>query len=167
MPNPNPNFDIPLSDSQITNCDILARAAVLGNPTAATDGAVVPVMADKLGRVVTAGTQIRTLCGAQYTSYTGTAAVTIVAAGAAGVFNDLSGLIITTTNAAAATLTFSDGNGTRFVLDYPNTAAVPNVPLVVDFTPPLSQVGAAAAWTMTASANSGAFKVTAQYIQGA
>src|ERR1700676_1854298 len=117
-----PNFTLPTSDGQLVSTDLLARAAV-SNPANATDGTIVAVMSDKAGRLVFSEGHTRDNCASQFTSIAAsTAETTIVTAGGAGVFNDLTGLIITTTNAAAATLTFrsTTGGGTIFVLDYPN-----------------------------------------------
>ena len=61
------------------------------------------------------------------TNVSGTGAVTIIpASGSSTESRDLVTLIITTTNAAAATVTISDGTKTVAVLNYPNTAAAPN-----------------------------------------
>ena len=71
----------------------------------------------------------------------------------------LRGLIVTTPNAAAATLTLSDGTQTVAVFDYPNAAVAPAAPLVVNV--PLPQSKANAAWTLQASANASGYHVTA------
>jgi hypothetical protein len=162
-----PNFTVPLSDSAVGPAGLIARAAI-NNPVNSTDGVDVAVLADHAGRLVFSEGHTRENCASQYTSIAAsTAETTIVTAGGAGVFNDLTGLIVTTTNAVAATLTFrsATGGATIFVLDYPNTSAIPNVPFVLDFTPPMSQAVANANWTVQASANAGAFKITAQYIK--
>ena len=99
------------------------------------------------------------------TNVTGTGAVSILpASGINFRYRDLVGLVITTTNAAAATITISDGTKTVLVLNYPASAAVPTVPLVVSFGDvPLAQSVGNAAWTATVSANASGVNVSAQY----
>src|SRR4051812_41949396 len=124
-----PNFSVPLSDGQAVPEELLARAATV-NPANATDGQMVATMADHAGRIVMTEGHIRELCLSQQTAVAGTGETTIVSAGGAGVFNDLTGLIITTANAAAGTLTIKDATGgtTKIVLNYPNAASAPSSP---------------------------------------
>lgn len=101
----------------------------------------------------------------QTTNIAGTGETTIITAGQPGVNNVLTELIITTTNAAAATLTLKDGMGgtIRAIFDYPNAAVAPNGPLRALFDPALRQSAPANNWTLTASANASHFSVTAIY----
>lgn len=101
------------------------------------------------------------------TNVAGTGAVTIVpASGDNDVYRDLVTLVITTTNAAAATVTIKSGATTLVVLNYPNAASAPSTPFVLDFCDvPLSQPAANNAWTATASVNASGFNVTAQFIE--
>lgn len=108
--------------------------------------------------------QLQDVTPVQQTNVSGTGAVNIIPGAGNNQFSDLVSLIITTPNAAAATLTISDGNKTVMVLNYPNAAAAPSAPFV--FTPdcPIEQSGAGnAAWTLTASVNASGFNVTAQF----
>jgi hypothetical protein len=141
-----------------------ARAAT-ANPTNTTNGNMVALMADKVGRAVVATNQVRDLVGVQQTNVSGTGETTIITAGGAGVFNDIVELIITTVNAAAATLTLKDATAgtTRAVLNYPNAASAPGTPLVIPFPTPLPQAAANNNWTLTASANASGFNVTAVF----
>jgi len=96
----------------------------------------------------------------------GTGAVVILAAsGNATVYRDIASLTITTPNAAAATLTLSDGNKTVGVYDYPDAALAPGAPLVVTFDTPLAQSLPNKNWTLTASVNASGFNVTTQYVE--
>lgn len=96
----------------------------------------------------------------------GTGAVIILAAsGNASVFRDVVSLTITTPNAAAATLTLSDGNKTVGVYDYPDGAVAPAAPLVITFDTPLAQSLPNKNWTITASANISGYNVTTQYVE--
>jgi hypothetical protein len=102
----------------------------------------------------------------QSTAVAGTSATTIVdASGDPQIYRDLISLVITTTNShAAATLTVSDGTNS-FVLNYPNIASAPAVPLVVSFDAPLCQRNANSAWTVQASVNSNGYNVLAQFCE--
>lgn len=100
------------------------------------------------------------------TTASGTGAVTIVpASGNGAIFRDLAGITITTVNAAAATLTISDGTNNVMVIDYPNAAVAPSAPFDLDFNPPLEQNTANKAWTITASVNGTNFHVNANYLE--
>lgn len=103
---------------------------------------------------------------AQASAPAGTGATTIInASGINFRYRDLVGLVITTANIVAGTLTVSDGKNT-FVLNYPNAAVAPGAPLQMLFDPPLQQSGNGnAAWTMTPSANASGYNVTAQFIE--
>ncbi len=78
----------------------------------------------------------------------------------------LAGLVITTLNAAASTLTLRSATGgtARMILDFPSTAAVPVAPLVLNFSPALEQrEGINNNWTLQASVSATGFKITALY----
>lgn len=142
----------------------LGRAA-LSNPTDSINGQPTTLMTDKAGRLVVTEGHIRDLVAPQQTNLTGTSETTIVTAAGTSVFVDIMQLIITTTNAAAATLTLKDStSGTvRAVLNYPNAASVPTTPLILNFNPPLPQATANNNWTLTASVNANGYEVTAVY----
>ena len=102
------------------------------------------------------------------TTASGTGATPIIpASGLNFRYRDLVGLVITTVNAAIATLTISDGNKTVFVLDYPNAASAPSYPLELLFCDiPVQQSGNGnAAWTITPSVNGTSFHITAQWVE--
>lgn len=100
------------------------------------------------------------------TNVSGTGAVSILpASGNNAIYRDIVSLVITTPNAAAATLTLSDGSKTVGVYDYPDAAVAPGAPLVITFDTPLAQSKANQAWTITASVNASGFNVTAQYTE--
>ena len=102
----------------------------------------------------------------QYTALSGTGETTIVTADAA-TRNQLVGLIITTTNAAAGTLTLRDSTAgtTRSVLNFPNAALAPAGPLILTFDPPLDPTSTNANWTLQASVNASGYNVTAIYVK--
>ena len=128
--------------------------AATANPTNATGGNLVAGMGDKAGRAVVTPVQVRELMAVQQTAVAVvTADQAIVAAGGAGVFHDITQLIITTAGAAAQTITIKDAvaGTTRLVLNYPNAAVAPGAPLVINFSPPLVQAVANTAWCVTQS----------------
>lgn len=75
---------------------------------------------------------------------------TIVAAQAAGIFADISAIVITTAGLVAQTITISDGT-LSWIIDYPNAAVAPGTPFYINFDPPLKATNAATAWTTTQS----------------
>ena len=103
----------------------------------------------------------------QYTSLgTSTSETTIVTADPA-TRNQLVGLLITTTDAAAATITLRDGTGgsTAAVINYPNASSAPSAPFVVTFDPPLDPLAKNSNWTVQMSANLGRTDITAFYVK--
>jgi hypothetical protein len=80
----------------------------------------------------------------------------------------LVGLVITTVNAVAATLTLRDGTGgiVKGIFNYPNAASAPGAPFVVTFDPPLAQNAINSTWTIQASAAAGAINITASFVPG-
>jgi hypothetical protein len=101
----------------------------------------------------------------QRTAVAGTGETTIVTADPN--FNlNLYGLIVTTPNAAAGTLTLRDSTAGAViaVFDYPNAAVAPNYMLEVYFTPPLPQTLLKNNnWTLQASVNGTAYNVVALF----
>jgi hypothetical protein len=92
-------------------------------------------------------------------------ATSIMASQGAGVYADISNLVITPTAQAtgvAFTATLSDGTSS-FVYDMntgSTTALVPEPPINVNFNPPLPATSAATAWTLTLSSSSVTVHVT-------
>jgi len=103
----------------------------------------------------------------QTTIASGTAETTIVTADP-NFRRNLTRLIITTANAAAATLTLRDSTGgtTRAILDYPNAAVAPAEPLIINFDPPMQQQASNNNWTLQASVAAGAIHITADFVTG-
>lgn len=144
----------------------IAPKAASANPTNATAGNAVALMADLAGRLIVTPYNARTLIKHQATAVAVTTETTIITAGGAGVFNDLLCLIVTTAVATAGTLTIRDvtAGGTPWIVNYPNAALAPGAPLVIPFPTPLQQGTANSAWTITNS-QAAAINVTAQYVQ--
>jgi len=122
------------------------------NPTSVTSGQMVGVAADLSGRIITTPLNYRTLISHAGATVSVATISTLLAAGAAGVFRDITMLVVTTAGAAAQTLTITDGT-VSFILDYPNAALAPGAPLIIPFTDvPLRATTAATAWQVTQSA---------------
>jgi len=118
---------------------------------------------DKYGRMLIANNP-RDLRSAQHTVITSSVAeTTIISAGAAGVFNDVSALIISNTSVTACNVTVKDATaGTnRFVIAVP---AGGTVQVVVPSSDAHKQAAAAANWTATCSASVASISVTAMFV---
>lgn len=108
---------------------------------------------------------LRETARALTTAVAGTGAVAILpASGNAAVYRDITNIIITTINAAAAVLTLSDGTKS-YTFNYPNAGSAPQFPLELFFEPPLQQTLPNAAWTLTASVNASGFNITTQFVE--
>ena len=90
-----------------------------------------------------------------------TTETTIVTAGGAGIYNDITGFQITNQTATAVTVTIKDSTSgtTRKVYDL-----AANGGIVVHFDPPLPQSGANANWTATLSVNTVTVDVNVDFI---
>ena len=164
--NANAAFDGAIGAAPPANAIQIAYKAATANPTNATAGNMVAPLATVSGSLVTTPYNNRTLVKHQATAVAVATETTIITAGAAGVFNDVLSLIVSTAAATAGTLTFRDvtAGGTPFVINYPNAVLAPASTLSFIFPVPLSQGTAASAWTITNS-QAIAINVTAQYVQ--
>lgn len=102
------------------------------------------------------------------TALAGTGETTIIPFIANGNENHaLYGLVITTINAAAGTLTFRDSTGgtVRIVIDFPNAALAPGAPFVffLPYERPLYQAVPNNNWTVQASVNASGYNINAFY----
>lgn len=96
--------------------------AATATPTAVTDGQMVAAMYDKIGRTTVAINSVRALAGDQTTSLSNTTAeTTVVTAGGANVFLDLTEVICANTGASATEISFRDATAgsVRFTLYVP------------------------------------------------
>lgn len=94
--------------------------AYTANPTAVVSADRSDFITDKLGKQVTVGS-IRELKVQQTTTITTTTETTILTAGAAGVFHDVYGLILTNTSATATVVSIKDATAgtTRLTFSVP------------------------------------------------
>jgi len=89
-------------------------------PTAVTDGTAVPLIADKVGKLVSVGS-IRDLKGRQVTTITSSTSETTVVTAVASTFLDVYGVIVENTSATGTEITFKDSTAgsTAFSLYVP------------------------------------------------
>ena len=131
------------------------------NPTAVADGDRVNFTADKLGRQVVALGHARELVtdSGAVTISASTAETDLLAAGGAGVFHDLTMVLVSNTSDTPARVDFRDdaGGTVRFSLYCPAGA-------VVGFVPPrpFKQTAANKKWTAQSSANVTDLRITIQ-----
>jgi hypothetical protein len=130
-------------------------------PTAVTDGQVVDAAFDKDGRQVVTRA-LRELSGWATVAPTNTSAATLIAAGATGIFRDLTDVHASNSSITDTTLTFSDGTASFKIY-------VPAGTPLVGFTKPFSPRKAtttATAWTVTSSsAVASGLSITADYVE--
>ena len=138
-----------------------ARGAT-ANPTAVTDGQMVAVMADKLGRLVVVHNHVRDMVGSQTTNIASSSAETTIVTQVASTFLDITGLQITNATGTACTITIKDSTGGTTQKKYDLAA---NGGIVVKFDPPLKQTTVNNTWTATLSVNTVTVDVNVDYVK--
>ncbi|TDK63563.1 hypothetical protein [Sapientia aquatica] len=138
----------------------IGGVAYTANPAAATTGTTANMMLDKMGRVAVVQGHVRDLVGKQATTITSsTAATTIITAGGAGVFNDITRLTVTNGSATATAITLSDGTYSEVF----NCAAGGG--FNIEFNPPMPATTAATAWTITCGTSVASIYVGTTYVK--
>ncbi len=134
------------------------------NPVAVANGQRVNATFDKLGKLIAVGA-VRELKGKTHVTITAsTAETTIVAAGAAGVFNDVYGLILTNNGSAPMAVSIRDATaGTVFMVFQVPSRDTRGVMLPVDSA--WVQAAAANNWTAACTPNATSADITAFYVQ--
>lgn len=127
---------------QVTN----TLRATTANPTAALDGRGLGALVDKIGRQVVVPGHVREMETDATTTISSTTETTVLAAGAAGVFNDIVAIILSNTSATGTRVDIRDGTAgiIRASLYAPATQTTGAV-----FQIPLKQAEAAKVWTAT------------------
>ncbi|MFN6460855.1 MAG: hypothetical protein RMZ41_003280 [Nostoc sp. DedVER02] len=126
-------------------------------PTA--DSTVSRIICDKLGRTIVKIGQIRELQQNDFIIITNTSETTLIAAGGAGILNDITDLIISNTGVMTATrvdIRDSTGGTVRFSILIPALTT-----LTFSFAGTLKQSAANAAWTAQLSAAASDIRITA------
>ena len=140
------------------------RVASVGrstHPSKTTDTNLVNVFLDVAGRSVVQVGSPRELCGQQVTTITSsTTETTIITAGGAGVFNDLTHLTISNSSATGTLVTIKDTTGgTTRAIYYVGPGATADMA----FTPGFTQTSAAATWTATCGTSVASIYIVASY----
>lgn len=128
-------------------------------PTSVTNGQLVGVMADVAGRLITRNGGPRELLTDNNLTLTAIGNNTLIAAGAVGVFRDLTFLQASNTSTTAVRIDISDG--TRI---YSWFLAASGGGFNINFNPPLKATTAATAWTAAISASVTDVRVSAQSV---
>ena len=141
----------------------LGATARTANRTSVTDGQAVRVVADKQGRLITNGA-VRDLVSHQHTQIASSSSeTTIVTAGGAGVFNDITSLVITNQTATAVNVTIKDSTAgtTRMII-----ALAANGGAVITPSIPIPQLASANNnWTATLSSSSVTVNFFVQFVK--
>ncbi len=132
------------------------------NPTPVANADRVNAMYDSLGRQVVVLSHVRELVVQGTVTLTTTTETTVLAAGAAGVFHDVTAIIIGNTSNTNVTVTVRDtmAGAIIIVLRVPLQSSV-----IVPITMPIKQTTAANAWTVQLSAGVTDVKVFMQAVK--
>jgi hypothetical protein len=115
------------------------------NRTAVADGDRVRAIADDVGRQVVVLNHVRDLVVQQAATLSNTTETTILTAGAAGVFHDLTKLIVSNTSGVSTRVDFRDATAGSVVMSIHVAAGGGGA--VLDNTVPIKQTTAANNWT--------------------
>ena len=151
-------FDAATNAAPPANAIQMGAVASTTLPTSTTAGDLVAPMADIAGRLIvrSAGPRERMITnGITITASTGSN--TLVAAGAAGVFRDLTFLQGSNGSATGTLMTISDGTVSYIYYMAPNGGG-----FNVNFDPPLRATTAATAWTATCGTSVSSVYISAQ-----
>lgn len=142
-------FDAATNAAPPANAVQVGMVAATALPSAYTATDLVPPMTDKFGRQVVVANSVRDLVGTATLSSSSSSAVSFIAAGGSGVFNDITSLIITNSSGTATTVTLSDNgsSGNTYLFDI-----AANGGISIPFPTPLPQGTANAAWDVLNSA---------------
>lgn len=135
----------------------IGGTARTSSPTAVADGDRVNASFTKTGKMLTAYSPRELVTTQQTTITSSTSETTVLTAGGAGVFLDVTGVIVTNTSATATKVTFKDATAgtTRFVLQVPATETR-------GFVVPVPHVQASANnnWTATCGTSVASVEIT-------
>lgn len=137
--------------------------AATANPANATAGNQVAIMADKAGRIVVTQGNVRELIGnISNAAITTTTETTIIAAGGAGVFNDITHLTLTNTGVATlVSVKDATAGTTRWVGLVAATTGTEDI----HFNPPLMQATANNNWTATCTTTASSTIISCNFVK--
>lgn len=138
-----------------------SRAAT-ANPVAVSDGQMVAVMGDKLGRTVVVQSGIRDQCADQTTSLSNSTAETTIVAAVASIFNDLLALVFANTGATATEVSIRDTTGGSVRMTFYVPAGETRG---IVFQTPFKQASVNTNWTAQCASATTAMKITAQFVK--
>jgi hypothetical protein len=130
------------------------------NPTAVADGQRVAARSDKIGRAAVVPYQVRDLVTQNNITLTTTAETTLIAAGGASIFNDLTTVILSNTSGTAVRVDFRDA--TAGTVRFSIFLAATGGGAVVAFSCPWKQTTANNNWTAQLSAAVTDVRIAAQ-----
>lgn len=136
--------------------------AKTANPTAASDGNLVGILADKLGKQVTSPFTIRDLAADQTTSITSTTAATIIVTADASNMLDIVSMTLTNTSATGTEVSLYNDDGTT--LRWTGYAPANDMRGIV-FSSPFKQTAVNKAWKMITVTSIASLKVTVQFVK--
>jgi len=139
----------------VANPLIVGGRAATTNPTAATDAGAVNAMLDKLGKMVVQPFAVRGLKSQNAVTLTTTTETTLLTAGGAGVFLDLTQVVMSNENNTDVRVDFRDATaGTVRFSIFLAKASVGQTAQQLSFSSPMEQSSANNNWTVQASASS-------------
>lgn len=143
---------------------VIAGRGASANPTAVSaDGDVTRIMTDLKGRVAVVPHQIRELHDeANLTLTSTTTATELIAAGAAGVYNDIVSLTLVNTSATATEVQILNTDGTT--VRWEGYVPAGDMRGIV-FPVPLKGSATASAWKAKSVTSVASLKITAQYVK--
>lgn len=139
---------------------VVGAAGMTANPTAVANLQSAVLMADKLGRLVVVNNHVRDLvASADLTLTSTTTPTTLIAAGGASVFTDITNLVIGNSSATATLVTLSDGTASH-IYSLPPTSTI-----VIPYATPLKATTANTAWTLACGTSVASVYAVVQYVK--
>lgn len=126
----------------------------LANVAALTAGNLAAPVLDQQGRQIVTVGNARANVAQVSVAVASASETTLIAAGAANVFNDITTFCVSTAGTAAGTITVKDATAgtTRAIFNYPDAALAPaGAPFCLPLMRPWTQTSTAANWTVTNS----------------
>lgn len=148
------------SGSSVTGNPVqVGGRAATAYPTAVADGQAVEAMFNKAGRAAVVLNAPRDLKTTTVVSTTDSSSHTLIASGAAGVFNDIVGLVITNTSGTGTYVTIGDGTNNHVF------SAPANDTRGISISDGLIATSAATAWTIQSNAGVSTIYCTVTYVK--
>jgi len=148
--------DVAHDDVDSGNPVKIGGVARTANPTAVANADRAQFMTDDVGRLVVVQSHVRDLVTSQYTQITSASETTVLSAGGAGVYHDLTAIVMTCNkNNVQVTLRDSTAGTINFV-----TRLDQNTRFQLNFSPPFPQTTANNNWTVQLDSGSATLDIT-------